>query len=365
MKTGIRLVVPALFDLLLAVAFDASAARVVLVAGGGANNTTAALKPTEARLSAPFGADLDPAGNLYFVEMTGYRVRQLDHAGLLRVIAGTGAAGDAGDNGPARQAQFNGMHNLAVAPNGDIYLADTWNNRVRKIDAVTRQVTAVAGTGKKGASGDGGPATQATFGGVYCASLDPKGEQLYLADLDNFRIRAVDLKTGRVRTVAGNGQKGVPVDGASAVASPLVDPRAVVPDAQGRVYILERSGNALRVVQPDGTIWTVAGTGLKGNTGDGGAARQATLNGPKHLCMDLDGSVVIADTENHVIRRYLPREGKIVRLAGTGKPGSKGVGGSPLEIELNQPHGVHVHADGALYICDSSNHRVLKVESGP
>ena len=166
------------------------------------------------------------------------------------------------------------------------------------------------------------------------------------------------IPEGVVNVLAGPGAAA----GESLVASPLVDPRAVVPDAQGRVYILERSGNALRVVQPDGTIWTVAGTGLKGNTGDGGGARQATLNGPKHLCMDLDGSVVIADTENHVIRRYLPREGKIVRLAGTGTKGSRGVGGPPLALELNQPHGVHVHADGSLYVADSSNHRVLKIE---
>ena len=363
MKLNISSFVPALVTLFIHTAPCASAERVVLVAGGGSNtNAGGPLPPTDARLSAPFGADFDPAGNLYLVEMTGYYVRQLDRSGLLHVIAGTGVKGDGGDNGPARQAQFNGTHYLAVAPNGDIYIADTWNNRVRKIDALTRKVTTIAGTGEKGDRGDGGPATQATFGAIYCASLDPKGERLYLADLDNSRIRVVDLKTGQVRTVAGNGRKGVPADGASALSSPLVDPRAVVPDAQGRVYILERSGNALRRVELDGTIRTVVGTGLKGNTGDGGDARQATLNGPKHLCLDLDGSVVIADTENHVIRRYLPREGTIVRLAGTGRPGSKGLGGPPLEVELNQPHGVHVHSDGSLYICDSSNNRVLKVE---
>jgi DNA-binding beta-propeller fold protein YncE len=339
------------------------AEKVVLVAGGGSNtNTGAPLKPTEAQLRAPFGIDSDKAGNLYLVEMTGFRVRKLGRNGMLTVIAGTGTKGDSGDGGSALQAQFNGIHNLAVAPNGDIYLADTWNNRVRKIDARSGNITTIAGNGQKGFSGDGGPATQAQFGGIYCVSLDPKGEQLYLADLDNFRIRVVNLKTLRVRTLAGNGRKGVPKDGVHAETAPLVDPRAVITDGQGRVYILERSGHALRVVEPDGTIKTVVGMGEKGNGGDGGDARQATLNGPKHLCMDLDGNVVIADTENHLIRKYLPKEGKIVRVAGTGEKGTKGIGRPPLEVELNQPHGLYVHPDGTLYIADSSNNRVLKLE---
>jgi DNA-binding beta-propeller fold protein YncE len=339
-----------------------AAERVVLVAGGGSEtNVSALLKPTAAKLRSPFGVDFDRAGNLYLVEMTGHYVRKLDKSGMLTVIAGTGEKGGGGDDGPALKAQFNGIHNLAVTPIGDIYLADTWNNRVRKFHVATGKVTTIAGSGTKGFSGDGGLATEAQFGGIYCASLDPKGERLYLADLDNLRIRAVDLKTGLVRTVAGNGKKGVPMDSAKAVEAPLVDPRAVIADAKGRVYVLERGGHALRVVETDGTIRTVVGTGQKGNTGDDGDARQATLNGPKHLCFDLDGNILIADTENHVVRKFLLREGKIVRIAGSGRKGRGGLGGPTLEAELNQPHGVYVHADGTLYISDSSNHRVLKV----
>src|SRR5262249_54250955 len=147
-------------------------------------------------------------------------------------------------------------------------------------------------------------AAKAKFGGVYCVALDPKGEQMYLADLDNLRIRAIDMKTGTVRTVAGNGKKGVPEDGAEATKAPLVDPRAVAVDGKGNVYILERSGHALRVVDSSGKIRTVAGTGKQGATGDGGDALKATFNGPKHLCIDKDGGVLIADTENHLIRKY-------------------------------------------------------------
>jgi len=345
---------------LVGTAHSSGAERIVLVAGGGSDtNTSAPIQATSVKLSSPFGVDFDAAGNLYLVEMTGERVRKLDKDGMLTVVAGTGQKGFT--NGPALQAQFNGIHNLAISGTDDIWLADTFNNCVRILNPTAGTVGRVLGTGEKGFSGDDGPAVQAKFGNIYCVSIGLDVTNLYLADLDNSRIRAVDSKSGRVRTVAGNGKKAIPADGARAVESPLVDPRAVIADRDGRVYVLERSGNALRVVETNGTIRTVVGTGQKGFSGDGGEASFATLNGPKHLCFDHDGSVLIADTENHVIRRYSPRNGLIVRVAGTGKKGSKGVGGPPLECELDQPHGVYVHRDGTLYISDSSNHRVLKI----
>ena len=345
--------------LVLAGAPAVQAEKLLLVAGGGngADGTAAA----QAKLVTPFGVDFDRSGNLYFVEFTGYRVRKIDPRGILTTIAGTGEKGGGSDGVPALKARFNGMHSLAVTPAGDVLVADTWNNRVRKIDARTGLITTIAGTGEKGYSGDDGPAVKARFGGIYCLALDAKGERLYLADLDNRRIRVIDLGSGIARTMAGNGRRGVPEDGADARSAPLLDPRAVAVDAQGNVYILERSGNALRVVDAAGKIRTVAGTGQKGAGGDGGPARQATLNGPKHLCIDRDGNVIIADTENHLIRKYLPREGKIVRVAGTGKKGTAGLGGPPEHAELNQPHGVYVHPSGDLYIADSSNHRVLRI----
>jgi DNA-binding beta-propeller fold protein YncE len=336
-----------------------AAERLVLVAGGGSGGDGS--PALEAKLQAPFGVDSDKAGNLYVVELSGGRLLKVDSRGILTVLAGTGEKGDGGDGGPATRAQFNGPHSLAVAPDGGVYVADTWNNRVRKIDTRTGTITPVIGTGTKGFSGDDGPASKAQFGGIYCVAFDAKGERLYLADLDNRRVRAVDVRTGVVTPVAGNGQKGVPPDGAEARSAPLIDPRAVAVDPRGNVYILERGGHALRVVDPAGKIRTVVGTGKPGQDGDGGDARRATLNGPKHLCIDREGHVLIADTENHLIRKYLPAEGKIVRVAGTGRKGTAGLGGDPLRAELSQPHGVYVDHSGTVYIADSGNNRVLKV----
>ncbi len=330
-----------------------------LLAGTGTKGDGLA---TEAALKSPFGLVETPSGNVVFVEMTGHRVRSIDSKGNLTTIAGTGKEGFSGDGGPATKAEFNGMHALAVAPNGDLFIADTWNNRVRKLDAKTGRIETIAGTGEKGFSGDGGLARSAKFGGIYSLALTPDGSTMYLADLDNRRVRAINLKTGIVTTVAGDGHKGVPKDGATATSSSLVDPRAVAVDGSGNVYILERGGHALRLVDRSGKIRTVVGTGQAGASGDGGSAKLATLNGPKDLTIDRDGSVLIADTENHLIRQYRPSDGTIVRVAGTGKKGTRGLGGAPRAAELNQPHGVTVDRQGSILVSDSSNHRIVKIQ---
>jgi hypothetical protein len=313
-------------------------------------------------LKEPFAIDWDKSGNAYIAEMGGNRISLLDKGGKLSVFAGTGEKGLSGDGGPASKAQFNGPHHLLFGPDGDLYIADTFNNCVRKIDLKTGVVTRVAGTGKKGFSGEGGSAASAEFGGCFCLALDPKGERLYVCDLDSRRIRAVVLKTGITVTVAGNGQKGAPKDGEDARTQPLVDPRAIAADSKGNIYILERAGNALRVVDAAGKIRTVAGTGKAGLSGDGGPALQAMMNGPKHLSCDRDDNVLIADTESFAVRLYTPKDGKIRRVAGTGKKGSAGAGGAPEQVELNRPHGATTDASGAIVICDSDNNRVLRIE---
>jgi hypothetical protein len=306
----------------------------------------------EPKLSKPFGVDFDEAGAMYVIE---YDHRLIKYAGgQATIMAGNGKSGFWGDGGPSEKSMLSRPHNVAVGPGGDIYISDTNNFRVRKIDAKTRVISTFAGTATKGFLGDGGPAAEAHFGEIYCAVFDPTLSKMYLADLENRRIRVIDMKSGIVSTIAGNGRRGVPKDGGTAVQEPLVDPRAVAADAKGNVYVLERSGHALRVVDSAGKIRTVAGTGQKGYSGDGGPALQAAMNGPKHLWVEKSGDVLIADTENHVIRRYRVGDGKIELVAGTGKMGS----GADA---LNKPHGVYEHKDGTTYISDSDNHRIVKI----
>jgi DNA-binding beta-propeller fold protein YncE len=326
--------------LALALAAPMRADTVVEVAGPG--------------LKEPFGTGFDPEGRLYVVEMiSGNRLFRVEEQGRLVHIAGRETAGFSGDQGPALQAQFNGPHNLAVLPDGNVLIADTWNGVVRKVDVKTGTVSTLPGFQVA--------ADIAKGSGPYCITLDFAGTRLYIADLK--QVHAVDLARGTCSVVAGNGRKGRPDDGAIATEAPLVDPRAVAVDRQGNLYILERNGHALRVVGSDGRIRTVVNaTGEKGGEGDGGPALKATMNGPKHLCVDRDDTVILADGENHLVRRYVPATGRIERIAGTGKRGRGRTGIDPKTCDLARPHGVAVHPlTGELYITDSSNDRVLKI----
>lgn len=346
-----KLLLPLVFSA-FAFALSLPAEKIVLVAGGGTEG--AGIPALQAKLKEPFGVDFDRAGHLFIIEMaSGNRLLKVDDKGVLTHVAGTGKAGASGDGGPALLAEFNGPHNLALLPDGNILIGDTWAGRVRKVDMKSGTVTSVAGYDV--------PAERARGSGPYCITLDFTGTKLFIADLT--RIHELDLTTSKLRVVAGNGKKGRPEDGAVATEAPLSDPRAVAPDRKGNIYILERGGNALRVVSPDGKIKTVVNaSGKKGGTGDGGPALEATMNGPKHLCVDLDDNVIIADAESHLIRKFTPKDGKLTRVAGTGKQGRGALGGSPLECDLARPHGVTVHRDGTLYITDSYNNRILRIE---
>ena len=308
--------------------------------------------PEPGQLNTPFGIDFDAAGNMYMVELDGGRVHKLDTEDKFTTVAGDGSKTYQGDGGPAAKATFNGMHNIAVTPAGDLYIADSWNHCVRKIDAKTGNISTVAGTGKPGFSGDGGPATKATFNFIMCVSLNPAYDKLYIADLKNRRIRMMDLATQVVTTVAGNGKTGLPQDGSEATKSPLVDPRAVAVDAKNNIYILERGGHALRVVDAKGKIKTVVGTGERGTAV--GAALETQLGSPKHLAIDGDNHVIIADEANRRILKYDVEQQQVSILMGKGanKP-NRG---------LSKPHGVCVHADGTIFVVDTGHHRILSLK---
>jgi DNA-binding beta-propeller fold protein YncE len=328
-----------------------AAERVVLVAGGGTGSEGS--PAVEAKLLSPFGVEHDAQGRLLIVEFSS-RLQAIDRQGKLISIAGDGSKGDAGDGGPAARAKVNSPHAIAVGADGAIYVADTLNHRIKRIDPTTSVITTFAGT-TKGYSGDGGPAARAQFSGIYCISFNPAKDKMVVTDLDNRRVRLIDMKSGLVNAIAGNGEKGVPKDGAEAARSPLVDPRAATMDSKGYVYILERGGNALRVVDPAGKIKTLV-------AGPKDAKVLKVLSGPKHLCVDRDDNVIIADTDNHRIVKWLAADGQLAVIAGTGVKGTVGVGGSPEQLQLNQPHGVYLDRDGVLYICDSMNNRVVRIE---
>jgi DNA-binding beta-propeller fold protein YncE len=337
---------------------NASAATIAQFAGGGAKVTGLA---TDCRLADPFAVDFDAKGNTYICEMTNNRVVKVDARGQLTLFAGTTRKGGAGDGGPAGQAELNGPHHLIVAKNGDVFIADTWNWKIRRVKADTGEISTFAGTGNRGYKGDGGLARAADFSGIYSLAFDDAQENLYLADLENRRVRVIDMKSGQVRLFAGNGQKGHPSNGVDAATAPLFDPRAVAVSKAGDVYILERGGHLLRVVDPKGKIRTVVGTGKPGGVTAATDPLAVTLKGPKHLWVDRDETVLIVDSENDVLRRYSPKENKMAIVAGTGKRGSV-LNADPLKTEFRHPHGVNVDAQGRIYISDSMNGRVLRLQ---
>ena len=300
-------------------------------------------------LHSPFGVAFDDRGNTYIAEYEGGRILKLDKKGKLQTLSGNGKKGYAGDGLSADKGMYSSMHNLACASNNFLYISDTHNNLVRKINGNNNRLSTLAGTpNQKGFSGDNGLAEKAKLDTPISISLTPDEKTLLIADIRNRRIRAVDLNSGIIRTIAGNGQKGKPVDGKLTLEQPLMDPRAAVMDDEGNLFVLERSGNALRVVHPDGKIYTLAGTGKKGQRD--GPALQATFNGPKHLCLDAKGRIIIADDNNHLVRLFDPKTKSVSTILG---------GQANPKTTLNRPHGVALAPDGSLWVCDSWNNRVL------
>ena len=307
-------------------------------------------KAAESPLRGPFGIDFDSSGTMYIVELSSGRLHKRTARGELKTLRKSHDKGYSGDGGHVSRAGFNGPHNCVVSADDHLLIADSWNHCVRSVDLKTLRTETIVGTGASGFFGDGGSAGSARFNYIMCIELSPNRKTLHIADLKNRRIRNMNLQTGKVQTVAGNGSRAVPKDGGSAAKSPLVDPRAVASDGSGNLYILERSGNALRVVRPDGAIYTVAGTGRKGFR-DGGAL-QARFGSPKHICCDPGGNVYIADDVNKAIRKYDPKTGRVSTVLGRGF-------GDP-KITLERPHGVRWH-DGRLYVVDTGHNRILRI----
>lgn len=313
-----------------------------------------------AACSEPFMCDFDSAGNLFYTESRNNVVRRVDKTtGVVTTVAGTGELGYGGDGGPATQATMREPYSLQVDGNGDIYIVDRLNAVVRKVDAATGIITTVAGTGEVGYSGDGGPGDQAMLREPNDCFLDGKGG-LLIADIQDQRIRRLDLTSGMISTFAGNGDKERSGDGKPALESSFLGSRAVCMDSKGNTYIAEREGNGVRKIDASGIMSTVAGTGELGYEGDGGPALTATWGSPKALRCDAQDNVVVVDTENHAIRVIHADSGIVTTIAG-GRLGGEGDGGPATEAAMDRPHGCGIDIDGNIFVADSNNHRVRVV----
>ena len=313
-----------------------------------------------ALLNEPFMCAFDSRGNLYVAEAMNHCVRRVDRAtGIISTVAGCGSEGYSGDGGPATQAQLNQPYSLQIDSNGDIYIVDRLNAVIRRVDSAIGVITTVAGTGQPGYSGDGGPGTRAQLREPNDCFLDGSGG-LLIADIQDQRVRRLDLGAGVITTFAGNGEKVRSGDGGPAVNASILGARAVCTDGKGNTYICEREGNGVRMVDNSGIMSTLAGTGGGGYSGDGGPALTATWGAPKAIRCDHRGNLLVVDTENHAIRRIDTTSGVVTTVAG-GHKGDEGDGAVATAAGLDRPHGCDVDQAGNIFIADSNNHRVRVV----
>jgi len=307
----------------------------------------------------PYGLVVGPDGGLYFCDIDNHAVRRLDLKNKkVTTIVGTGTKGNSGDGGPATKAEVDQPYEIRFDKAGNLFFVDMPNHVVRRVDKKTGVITTVAGVGKPGFGGDGGPAVQAQFKQPHSIAFDQSGG-LLICDIGNHRVRRVDLKTGMIDTFLGNGERNPTPDGPAKGVS-INGPRAIAFDNQGNLYLVLREGNSVYKLDKAMQIKRVAGTGQKGLSGDGGPAVAAALNGPKGVSISPDGSMYLADTENHAIRKVDLKTGIITTVAGTGEKGD-GPDGDPLHCKMNRPHGIFVDAKGVVYIGDSESHRIRKL----
>jgi trimeric autotransporter adhesin len=312
---------------------------------------------TNAQLSSPQGVAVDGAGNVYIADLGNDRIRKVSPAGIISTVAGNGVLGYSGDGGPAIAAQLWSPEGVAVDGASSLYIADFGSNRVREVSPAGI-ITTVAGNGTYSYSGDGGPATSAQLYSPGGVAVDGAGN-LYIADTSNNRIRRVS-PAGIITTVAGNGTTGFSGDGGPATSAQLNEPAGLAVDGAGNLYIADTDNFRIRKVSTAGIITTIAGNGKPGYTGDGGPAASTGLSYPAGVALDGAGNLYIADTGNERTRKVSP-EGIISTVAGNGVFGYSGDGGPATNAQLYWPEGVAVDGGGSLYIADSRNSRVRKV----
>lgn len=330
--------------------------KIETIAGNG--------KPGYAKdqVNNPYGIVTGPDGALYICEIDNHVIRRLDlKSGELRTVAGNARMGYSGDGGLATSASLNQPYEVRFDKSGNMFFVEMKNHVVRRVDAKTGIISTVAGVGKPGFAGDGGQATAALLNQPHSIQFDPQGN-LLICDIQNHRIRKVDLNTRIITTWAGTGEKKPTMDGAPLAGTPIFGPRALDFDAQGNGYLVLREGNQVfKIDMAAKRFEHLAGSGEKGYNPSPEPAKTAKLNGPKGVAWSRDGGLYIADTEAHVIRRIDLTSGELRTVAGTGEKGDGPDGANPLSCKLNRPHGVFVDRKGTIYIGDSESHRVRRL----
>ncbi len=334
---------------------------IVTVAGGGVGDGSPA---TAAFLYHANDVAIDGDGNLYIADTGNQRIRKVYAAtGTIITVAGSGIRGYAGDNGPATAASLKDPSGVAVDVAGNLYIADCANHRIRKVAAGTGIITTVAGTGTPGYSGDNGPATAAALNYARGVALDGAGN-LYIADELNQRIRKVAAATGIITTIAGNGIPGYAGDNGAATAASLNVPVGMAVDSDSNLYIADFANNRIRkVAAGTGIITTVAGNGTQGYSGDGGAATAASLYSPQGMALDSAGNLYIVDEMNARVRKVAATTGIITTVAGNGTHGYSGDNGPATAASLNSPISIAIDSAGNFHIGDGGNNRIRKVSA--
>ena len=299
-------------------------------------------------LNNPFDLAFLSDGSLVFSDTFNHCIRRIDAAtGIISTIAGTGERGFAGDGEAASSALLNEPYGVVTGADGRIYFADRLNGRVRVIDT-TGTISTLAGDGGGQTHGDGGPAARSGLMEPNGLALSPDGGRLFIADVAAHRVRVVDLARGTIDTFAGTGEGAHTGDGGAADRAAIFGARAVAFAPEGALYVMERQGSCIRRIR-DGIIETIAGTGGRGYSGDGGNARDAVFDRPKEMAVAPDGSIFVVDTENNAIRRIDGESWIISTIAGG----------------LARPHGAVVAADGSVYVGDSEHHQIRRLTAAP
>jgi streptogramin lyase len=343
----------------------AYAIKTVAGNGRGGDLEAPAGDATEMPVDQPFGVEVGPDGALYITSIGQHRVLRLEtKSGKMTSVAGVGKSGYSGDGGQAGEALLNEPYEVRFDADGHyMYFVEMKNHLIRRVDLHTGVISTVAGDPAEGFAGDGGPAREARFRQPHSIALDDRGN-LYVADIGNHRIRRIDLKSDTVSTIAGTGERRLPRDGTKAAGQPILGPRALYVVGNS-LWIGLREGNSIwRLDLDTGLIHHVAGTGKKGYSGDGGPPLAATFDGPKGIAATGDGLVFVADTENQAVRRIDTRAGRIDTIGGAGPKarGFTGESGPALKAHFDRPHGICVAPDGVIYLGDTNNHRVRRLD---